>query len=188
MKTLLCVCAFATVAAASTANAQGWFDPPGFPFQHYTSNSNDGYSSNRGDFFSVSANLNANSYHWTNDMPAGVTLTWELRENGVIVHTTTSSTGAGGLLDYSAAGSGYLMTPGNTYDIAVQHTANGVRNFFYNWNGSPQFPVGVITVIDGHLGNNGSNTVAPRMGINVPGPAAVALLGIGGLVATRRRR
>ena len=192
MNKFMTLCAFATVAAASTVNAQGFFDPPSKPFTLYSTFSNDGYSANRGVFFTVSSNLPANSYHWTNDMPANATLQWDLRENGIVVDTQFSNTGGGGLLDYSVGGSGFLMTTGNQYDLALTHNDNGVGNYFYAYDpaafGDAPFNVGVITVTDGHLGNDGSNFVMPRMGINVPGPASAALLGLGGLVATRRRR
>lgn len=192
MKAMAFVASAAVAASTSQLCAQGWFDPPGKPFMLYTLNSNDGYSASRGVLFNVSEPLVADTYWWTNNMPAEVFLTWELREDGVTVDTAVSETGGGGFTDYFAVGGGYTLMPGHDYELSISHNANAVANYFYDYDpfffGDPPFAVGVITVFDGTQGHDASNFVMPRMGINVPAPGAGALMGLGLLVASRRRR
>lgn len=185
----------AAAAAVSTVNAQGFFDPPGKSFDLYTTDFNDGYNAGyggRGVLFTVDKPLQANTYWWSNQVPAGTQLTWRLFEDGNVVDQQVSFAVDSGLTDHRVV-TNYLLQPGHQYDLNIMEEAEqGTANYFYNYDGAYDAPfnAGVIRITDGELGGpfGGGNTVMPRMGINVPTPGVAGLLGLAGLASSRRRR
>ena len=84
------------------------------------------------------------------------------------------------------------VVAGNFYYLEVTSSSLFDRNFFYNWNGLPNpVNVGDVTIIDGALGNDLTNSVAPALLLDiqaVPEPATFAVLGIGIVGILRRKR
>ncbi|UCD75856.1 MAG: hypothetical protein JSV91_02845 [Phycisphaerales bacterium] len=201
MRTKLLVAA--AVLALPVVAAQADFLPldPGTDFIHYSSNSNDGYSSYRGVVFVANeaivitgaglytkstGGLNANFRLWETmytygDVYAGATL---VRDFNAVLQ--------GDLGFHDGHCDDYTLIPGQSYLLQVGYGEAAEENWFFNFDpdyfGHDPVNIGAVTLIDGTLGGHTSNFVMPFMQLVwVPAPGALALLGLGLLPARRRR-
>lgn len=206
MKTRICALAFvvAPLACAGLVKADGILLPldPGTNFMLYSTNSNDGYSSFRGMVFIADEAVAYNGAALFTKSTGGLNATFELYE----IFTTVGNVLAGANLVRSASGllqgpldfhglkfADITLTPGQAYLLRVGYGEAAQENWFYDFDpvvfGDPPVDIGPVTLIDGTLGGNTSNFVAPPLALQiVPAPAALALLGLAGLAGMRRRR
>lgn len=194
----------APLACAGLVKADGelLLMDPLTPFSLYTTNSNDGYSSFRGMVFTANEAGFYNGaalYTWSAN---GLNATFELYS----IITTVGNVLDGATLLRSASGliSGPLGFHGLKFDditlvanqdylLRVGYQEAADENWFYDFDpvvfGDAPVDIGPITLIDGTLGGNTSNFVAPYLALQiVPAPGVLALLGLAGLAGTRRRR
>ncbi len=188
------------IAAATTcASAQIVLDP-GFSFDLFTTNSNDGYNDGRGAVFSANTNFTLNTVGLTNNFSAGTSVTYELYQvistsgdvltGSTLLGSTTFNTTALGLVSHTASIGALSIVSGNDYLVRAIFTDVALENWFYNYDQNFDAPVnlGDVTLIDGTQNGDTSNTVLPEFTLNVPAPSSVFGLGLAGLVVTRRRR
>lgn len=175
------------------------FDP-GTGLQHFTSNSNDGYSSGRGIWFRVEQNVVVQGGGFYNGFGQGdgfrMTL-WSASSDGSNLRVanlgsfTVSNPSTGDLYNNGLFGSQIALSAGSYYHLEVDSTASFDRNFFYNWNG-PGVPIPpYFRILDGSQSGDLGNTVAPALQINVvpePGTMIAIAAGLAGLAARRRRK
>lgn len=204
-KFLACSAMLAAAALASSAMADGiefplTADSGDDPLTLFSQNSNDGYSSFRGVVFQADENVTINgAYLWTQSSN-GLNATFELytviNTSGDVLAGATLERSANHLLQGSIGFHGgkfnsFDLIAGNSYLIRVGYSEAAEENWFFNYDQGSEDPLdlGPITIIDGTLGGNTGNTVTPYMALQiVPGPGALALLGLAGLAGRRRRR
>lgn len=202
-KTTVAATLVAAAMGASTAMADGFLldMDPGTNFQLYSQNTNDGYAGFRGMVFVADEAIVANgAYLYTassNGLNAVFNL-WEVENtegnvlDGANLVASTDAFLQGSLDFHGAKFSPVTLQPGQAYLLQVGYDEAADQNWFFdfdpNFFGDPPVDIGPITLIDGTAGGDTGNFVAPRMGLQyVPGPSALALLGLG-LVGARRRR
>jgi hypothetical protein len=188
----------AVAATVGVANAQQINLDPGTGLTLFTTNSNDGYSSARGMLFTMNNTIQVNSFGFYTTNAAG-SATWTLRQvftlsgnvntGSNLITTVNTTLGSGGPQYFDAAVSPLTLTAGNSYHLEIQYSQSAAENYFYNWNG-PAVNLGLLSVVDGTMGGDTGNSVAPGMRINqvVPEPASIAALALGLGVLVRRRR
>ena len=98
-------------------------------------------------------------------------------------------------LDFYGVGLTTTLMSGNYYEIAFDAVGGwgfdqfNMEFYIFNHPTDPPFDVGPFQVRDGLYGGNAGNTVMPHVLVyEVPAPGALALLGVAGLAARRRRR
>jgi hypothetical protein len=201
MKLKICLAAATAALVAVSVQAQTIPLDPGKPLKHYSSNSNDGYSSYRGVVFSADEAfqvLGADLYtKATNTLNATFEL-WEIATTHGYVLGNANLVGSfnaqlSGDLDFHG---GKFNTPidmmaGQAYLLRVGYSEAADENWFFDFDpdyfGDPPVDIGPVTIIDGTLGGDTSNYVMPFMDLQIPAPGALALLGLAGLVTRRRR-
>jgi hypothetical protein len=172
---------------------------PGVALTPFTFNNNDGYSSGRGMWFQANNALTVTGAGFFNGFSDDDSFTmnlWTANNTGTNLHVSnlgsfTIGSPAPGDHYVNGSFSGSIgLTAGSFYYLEVVSNASFNTNHFYNWNG-PGVNLGVVTVLDGALGNDLGNTVAPAVQLDiqtVPEPASFAVLGLGALALLRRRR
>jgi hypothetical protein len=201
------ICALGLIATADTASADSVeFKPPNDTVGHvYTTNINDGYSSYRGDVFSVTADTLLTSvglYHDLTNIDVSyriseVFFTFGLVNSGAVeLRSGTANVTTSGLqfIDFSFAG--LTLQAGHDYHVEFGFAGNGNQNFFYN-NANAPFTQGNFQFIDGTVGGSAGDSVMPAIRLNLPdAPTATPLPGAAtagltlmlGIALARRRR
>lgn len=172
------VCALGLIASADTARADSIeFKPPNDTVGHvYTTNLNDGYSSYRGDVFSVTADTALTSVGLYQDLTnvnlsyrvSEVFFTFGLVNSGAVeLRSGTANVTTSGLqfIDFSFAG--LTLQSGHDYHVEFGFSGNGNQNFFYN-NANVPYTQGNFQLIDGTLGGSGGDSVMPAIRLNLP--------------------
>lgn len=201
-RALLVVCGLAAAAMADGTNFP--LDVANGTFQLFTTNSNDGYSSFRGVVFTADAAVDLSGASlWTEANSQTLNATFELWSvtqtsgnvlNGATLERTFNAQLSGDLGFHGGKwDTVFTTTPGQSYLIRAGYQEAANQNWFFSFDpvffGDTPVDLGDFTVIDGTLGGDTSNFVMPLMGLQVvPAPSGLALLGLGGLMATRRRR
>ncbi len=138
----------------------------------FTSNSNDGYSAARGTVFTANANFSVSGASlWTNEINGTpIVATWNLWQttsypgnvNGVLLATAnvTWNVDLGTTFYDVTLPSAVNLVAGARYHIEVRFNEPAEENWFYNYNIGTN-NVGLVTVEDGTLGGDTSNTVMP---------------------------
>jgi hypothetical protein len=172
---------------------------PGVALTAFTSNSNDGYSAGRGMWFQANNALTVTGAGFFNGFSDDDSFTmnlWTADNTGSNLHVsnlgsfTIGSPAPGDHYVNGSFSSSIGLSAGSFYYLEVVSGASFDTNYFYNWNG-PGVNIGDVTVLDGGLGNDLGNTVAPGLQLDieaVPEPASFAVLGLGALALLRRRR
>jgi hypothetical protein len=201
MKLKICLAAAAIPFVAVSVQAQNLPLDPGKPLKHYSSNSNDGYSSYRGVVFTADESFQVLGADLWTKASGTLNATFELYEivvtNGNVLQgaTLVDSFNAGLIGDIGFHG-GKFDTPidmkaGQDYLLRVGYAEAADENWFFDFDpdlfGDPPVDIGLVTLIDGTLGGNTSTYVMPFMNLQIPAPGALALLGLAGLVGRRRR-
>ena len=179
-------------------------DQPGEnnPLILYSNNTNDGYSSFRGMVFTANEDVLINGAalftQATNPLGATFELYTVVATNGNVLAGATLERQVraelqGDLGFHGTKFDPFVLIEGDSYLLRVGYSEAADENWFNdfdpNFFGDPPVDLGPVTLIDGTLGGDTSNFVAPFMALQiVPAPGALALLGAAGLVARRRRR
>ena len=206
MKNRICALAFvvAPLACAGLVKADGILLPldPLTNFMLYSQNTNDGYSSFRGMVFIADEALAYNGAALFTASSNGLNVTFELYEifttvgnvlNGANLVRSTSGLLQGSLGFHGLKFDDITLIPDQAYLLRVGYEEAADENWFYDFDpvvfGDLPVDIGPVTLIDGTLGGDTSNFVAPPLALQiVPAPATLALLGLAGLAGVRRRR
>jgi len=172
------------------------------PFMLYSENTNDGYIGFRGMVFTADVAGSYNGAALYTMSSNGLNATFNLWE----INTTVGDVLAGANLVRSVNGvlqgglgfhglkfDAITLTAGQDYLLQVGYEEAANENWFFDFDpvtfGDAPVDIGPITLIDGTLGGNTANFVAPYLALQiVPAPGVLALLGLAGLAGTRRRR
>ncbi len=173
-------------------------------FMQFTGGINDGYSSFRGTVFTVNDPLTVyGAGLWTNLGSEPISATWRLWEttsypggvnNNLLTTANVTWNVDNGLTYYDVTfGAPVDLTPGTRYHIEVGYSQAAEQNWFWDFHlGSNN--LGSVTVEDGTLGGNTSNTVMPQIRLEIaaiPEPSTMLLGGAalaGSLLAGDRYR
>jgi hypothetical protein len=201
--------AVALLVSASLAQAQTLVLDPGVPLTLFTTNSNDGYNPGRGVVIQDNSPITITAVGLFTQPPAsGFNPTWTIWQttsypssnvNNILLETVTPGTQGvnGGLAYYDTTlTTPITLVPGNLYHFQISYVESAQQNWFYNFNlGNNN--IGAVSVLDGTLGGDDSNTVMPGMRLQlsaaVPEPTTLSLMGItsvvvGGSLWIRRKR
>jgi hypothetical protein len=201
MKLKICLAAAAVAFVAANVQAQNIPLDPGKVLKHYSSNTNDGYSSYRGVVFTADEAFQVLGADLWTKASNPLNATFELYE--IVVTNGNVLQGATLVDSFNAALAGDIgfhggdfdapvnMDAGQDYLLRVGYSEPADENWFFDFDpdyfGDPPVDIGPVTLIDGTLGGDTSNYVMPYMNLRVPAPGALALLGLAGLVTRRRR-
>lgn len=208
---LVIACAGASVAARTRGDTINL--NPGS--QYFFSQTNgvpfiDGYGVGRGVLFTANQAIDLAGVGWEGSFGGG-SLTFSLYQiqgttgtntldpgNATLLKTVTQSFADQGMAYYDAFfSSPVTLVAGTHYQLMVSESHNLTQEVFYNFNQDSLAPVniGAVTIIDGAVGGNTTNTVMPVMRLDtvvtpVPPTAygGLALLAGVAVVQVRRRR
>lgn len=176
---------------------------PGTNFMLYSTNTNDGYGNGRGMVFTANQTFDVNGAALYTSSSAGLNATFELWDTngitngdvlgGAVLIASANATLVGGLGFHGEKFADTTLQAGNSYLLRVHYQEPADENWFFDFDpgvfGDLPVDIGEVTLIDGTAGGNTSNFVAPFLQLQiVPAPGSVALLGVAGLMAVRRRR
>ncbi len=151
---------------------------PGKQIIHYTSNSNDGYSSFRGMVFTANEDFEITGlglYTKSEGGPLNATIeVYQIvvTQGNVLAGATLIGSGNGPLQGPLGYHNANLNAPaavkaGSSYLVRFGYTQAADENWFYdfdpNAHGDPPVDLGLVTIIDGTMGGGTGNTVAPSI-------------------------
>lgn len=151
---------------------------PGTEFRLFTQNTNDGYASFRGMVFTANENLTLDSLGlYTKKASGALNATFEVWKVVVTrgdVHQGATKIGQGtgqltGALEFHNLDldAPVALVAGSHYHVRVGYPDAAEENWFYEFDpvffGDPPVNIGPVTLIDGTLGSDTSNFVAPFM-------------------------
>jgi hypothetical protein len=166
----------------------------------YSTNSNDGYSNDRGILFQLSGDVTIDSVGIFQDL-TNVALTYSIYqtpsasttdETGYnLLQTGTTTVTTSGLEWIDFGFSPLALTSGNDYYIAFSFTDNSNQNFYYD-NSNVTWTQDVFTQLDGALAGNAANSVLPAIRLDestAPEPSTIVLAaaGLAGILYRRKR-
>jgi hypothetical protein len=193
------LCAAPVLLAGQAATGQVMYpldglDPSGF-------NTNNPSSWFRGYEFNVNADNVEVVEIGLNTPASGESVVLELWDSNTqsLVAEITGVTTHGNSWRYHSLSSPVALDNGGTYVVGIRALTQGTNYYFANGLSSDWYPTGDIEYTTMRFHNGGSQQYPTStldgyhygvvdIGYVIPAPAGLALLGVGGLVAARRRR
>lgn len=181
------------------------FVPPNDTTGHvFSTNSNDGYGTDRGIVFQLTGDTTLSSVGIFQDL-TNIDLTYYVYQIPTItptdetgfnlLQTGTSNVTTNGLEWIDFAFSTLSLTSGNNYYVAFSFTGSSNQNFFYD-NNNVVWTQGIFDQLDGANGGDVSNSVVSAIRLDggsgavtpEPGSILLAAAGLAGLACFRKRR